>query len=274
MNKPLVSVIVTTKNNEETLGICLQSIVKQSYQPLELIVVDNHSTDDTAEIAARYTQHFFTKGPERCVQRNYAVKKATGDFVLILDSDMKLDRDVVAACVKQAEEDLDIVGIVIPEESYGIGFWAKCKQLERSFYQGVPWMEAARFFDRETFNAIGGYDETLVSGEDWDVSQRVAVLGKITRISKIIHHNEGKLRLGRTLSKKRYYAKQFKMYTAKSTSRNVKSQTGIFKRYALYFKHPGRLLANPILSLGMLTMKTLEFLVGGIAYLTTSPQKD
>lgn len=273
--KPLVSVIVPARNSESTLGICLQSIVKQSYKPIEIIVVDNPATtDDSPEIAKRYTENYFVNGSERCAQRNFGIRKAKGEFVMMIDSDMKLERDVVSACVKKAEEDLDIVGIVIPEESYGIGFWAKCKQLERSFYQGVPWMEAARFFDRETLLAIGGYDESLVSGEDWDTSQRISVLGTIDRVNKYIHHNEGKLQLGKTLSKKRYYAQEFKKYTAKSSSRNVKSQTGIMKRYALYFKHPSRLLANPVLSMGMLTMKTLEFLVGGLTYITTPASKD
>lgn len=270
MTKPIVSVIVTTKNNQNTLGICLQSILKQSYQPIEIIVVDNYSDDDTLNIAKRYATEVYTQGFERCTQRNYGVSKSNGEYIMIVDSDMKLETDVVSACVKMIEDNTKIAGVVIPEESYGVGFWAKCKQLERSFYQGVDWMEAARFFSRETFDQAGGYDESLVSGEDWDLSQRVSEIGKISRINHYIRHNEGQLKLVRTLKKKLYYAREFKKYTNKTSSVNVKGQTGIIKRYALFFKHPGRLFANPILGLGMLTMKTLEFFVGGVGYLTTS----
>ncbi|HTE58287.1 MAG TPA: glycosyltransferase family A protein [Verrucomicrobiae bacterium] len=272
MTKPLVSVVVPTKNSSQTLAICLQSLAKQSYQPIEIIVVDNYSEDDTIEIAERYATKVFVRGPERCAQRNYGASKAAGEYVVMIDSDMKLESDVIAACVKQAEDDPDTAGIVIPEESYGIGFWAKCKQLERSFYQGVPWMEAARFFSREAFEKVSGYDENLLSGEDWDLSQRVAEIGTIGRVTQLIHHNEGHLRLGRTLSKKVYYARQFKKYMSTSTSHNTKSQTGIIKRYALFFRHPVKLFTHPLLGLGMLTMKTLEFAIGGFAFLTTSKE--
>src|SRR5262245_48197635 len=102
MKHKLVSVIVTTKNNTATLDDCLKSIVKQqSYRPIELIVVDNFSTDDTQEIAKKYTSNVFVKGPERSTQRNYGVKKAKGEYVMIIDSDMNLSPKVIEQCVKE-----------------------------------------------------------------------------------------------------------------------------------------------------------------------------
>jgi len=59
----------------------LKSIKKQSYSPIETIIVDNSSIDKTVEIAKKYTKYVFTKGPERSSQRNYGAKKAKGKYL-------------------------------------------------------------------------------------------------------------------------------------------------------------------------------------------------
>ena len=194
--------------------------------------------------------------------------KARGEYVCIIDSDMNLEPDVIKQCVEQIESAKDIVGVIIPEESFGTGFWAQCKKLERSFYVGIPYMEAARFFYRKDFNEIGGYDVKMVSGEDWDLSQRIEAKGKFTHTKAYIHHDEGKISLLRTIQKKLYYAKCFASYTSNSNDqKKVSQQTSIFGRYKLFFSHPKKLFRNPILGLGMLFMKTCEFGFGGSGYL-------
>lgn len=269
MNQPVISVIVTTYNNTTTLDSCLASIANQSYDAIELIVVDNNSTDNTKEIARSYTNKVFNVGPERSAQRNYGVTQAKGDYVMIIDSDMELTSNVVSACVEQVTIQPEQKGLVIPEESFGKGFWAQCKRLERSFYVGVEWMEAARFFSRKTYLDLGGYNEQLISGEDWDLSQRVAKIAALGRINEYIRHNEGHLQLGRTLKKKYYYAQKFAQYLdANKATSAVGSQTGIFTRYGLFFSRPQHLFRQPHLGIGMLFMKTSEFAFGSIGYLT------
>ena len=73
--KPLVSVIITTKNEEDVIEKLLESIQKQSYSRIEIIVVDNFSSDETYDISKRYTKNVYEKGPERSVQRNYGFEK-------------------------------------------------------------------------------------------------------------------------------------------------------------------------------------------------------
>lgn len=268
MRKPLVSVIVPTKNSSATLEACLKSIKEQKYQYIEIIVVDNSSSDNTEEIAKKYTKHFYIKGPERSWQRNFAAKKATGMYVCIIDSDMILEPNVIQQCVQIIEADKSVKGVVIPEESFGIGFWAKCKQLERSFYLNVPYMEAARFFYLNDFLQAGGYNVKMVSGEDWDLSQRIELLGGIKRTKAFIHHNEGHISLLKTIKKKLYYAKRFTSYTANSSNEKVSKQKSIIGRYWLFLSHPLKLFSNPIIGIGMLLMKTCEFFFGGIGYIS------
>lgn len=260
-----ISIIVPTKNSGRTLPACLESIKQQTSADIELIVVDNSSTDDTQAIARTYTEQVFTKGPERSAQRNYGVSKATGELVMIIDSDMELGPQVAAQCIDEFKRQPHLTGLVIPEESFGHGFWARCKQLERSFYVGVPWIEAARCFPTSVYRQLGGYDENMVSGEDWDLSQRAEALGKLGRIQEFIRHNEGELKLSTSLKKKYYYAKQFSAYSAKNSgSSNMGAQTGPLTRYKLFFSRPGQLFKQPHVGLGMLFMKTAEFGVGAV----------
>ena len=268
MLKSIVSVIVPTKNSSSTLDKCLESIKNQTYQEIEVVVVDNFSTDDTPKIAKKYTKKFYSKGPERSPQRNYAVSKSKGKYVAIIDSDMILAPTVIAECVKAIEADDKMAGVIIPEESFGEGFWAQCKKLERSFYVGISYMEAARFFRRRDYLAVGGYNENMISGEDWDLSQRIEVQGEHGRTTSFIYHNEGHISLWKSVKKKFYYAEKFAKYkNSNAASNKVSRQTSIFDRYRLFFSSPKKLFKNPILGIGMLFMKTCEFGFGAAGYL-------
>ncbi|MGH7157588.1 MAG: glycosyltransferase family 2 protein [Candidatus Saccharimonadales bacterium] len=272
--RPLVSVVVTTKNNHKTLDACLASIVSQTYQPVELIVVDNNSTDGTRAIARFYTDKVFNCGPERCAQRNFAVEKAGGEFVAIIDSDMELSSHVIQDCVDVMQYRPATRGVIIPEESFGVGFWAACKRLERSFYTGNNAIEAARFFTRKTFREVGGYDESLVSGEDWDLSTRVRALGKIERIKSFIRHNEGRLKLSQSLRKKFYYAQKARAFLRKQTAaQRMQSGAGPFARYRLFLSRPKKLLRKPFVGIGLLVMKAFEFGFGGLGYIFSKDKK-
>jgi glycosyltransferase involved in cell wall biosynthesis len=268
MLKPIVSVIVPTKNSSRTLEACLESIKIQTYDNIETIVVDNFSNDKTPDIAKRFTKMFYSRGPERSPQRNFGVSKASGKYVVIIDSDMVLSPDVITECVTVMEASHKVAGVVIPEESFGDGFWAQCKKLERRFYVGVSYMEAARFFKKSDYVALGGYDETMVSGEDWDLSQRIEKLGTFDRAKSYIYHNEGHISLLSSVRKKFYYAEKFAKYKdAEQSSNNVSHQTSVVGRYKLFFSKPGMLFKNPLLGAGMLFMKTCEFGFGAAGYL-------
>lgn len=268
MNQPLVSVIVPTFNSSSFLDECLRSIKSQSYENIELIVVDNNSVDNTKEIALRHTEKVFSHGPERSAQRNYGVSKCVGAYIAIIDSDMLLSPDVVQSCIGKMSENPSLQGVVIPEESFGTGWWSQCKKLERSFYVGIDWMEAARFFNKQVYVSAGGYDEGMVSGEDWDLSQRIGATGEIGRADSRIYHNEGQLSLLNIIRKKYYYARKFTRYvSANRGGVKMARQTGIADRYSLFFSSPRKLFGNPLLGLSMLFMKTCEFGFGGVGYL-------
>lgn len=266
-----ISVIVPTKNSAAVLDVCLRSVRRQDHSHVELIVVDNGSNDATCEIAEKYADKVLQRGPERSAQRNFGVLNSTGKYVVIIDSDMELTSDVLSQCVSRLEQNPGEVGLVIPEDSVGEGFWANCKKLERSFYVGIPWMEAARCFRRSSFDEFHGYDENNTGTEDYDLPQRIVnqygsnVIGRVG--AKIIHH-EGRIKLLYSCKKKFYYARRLDVYKGKKENRGYFAlQSNPVRRYILFFSKPRVLIRQPLTSVGMLFMKAMEFISGAMGYL-------
>lgn len=270
--KPLVSVIVTTKNEEKNIENFCKSVKDQSYENIELIVVDNNSNDKTKEIAKKYTDKVFNKGPERSAQRNYAIEKSKGDYLLILDADMILTKDVIFECITECEKNNKIKAIIIPEISIGENFWAKCKAFERHFYyldQEYNDIEAARFVSKKAFLEINGYDDKLIGGEDWDLSERLyKKYPNRKKIKNYLYHNEGKLSLIKLIKKKFYYIDTASLYLEKNNISIFSPKTLYFLRPSFY-KNWTEWFKNPIISFGTIIMLTLETLAGGIGFLLT-----
>jgi glycosyltransferase involved in cell wall biosynthesis len=263
-----VSIIITTKNEAVNIANCLKSIKQQSYLNIEIIVVDNNSTDGTKKIAENYTDKVFNKGPERSAQRNFGAKKAKGKYLLFLDADMVLERQVIEDCVKILADNKSVKAVIIPEKSYGNSFWARVKAFEKSFYVDNNDVEAARFYYKNIFIQQNGFDEKITGPEDWELSQRVSRIYPIARVKSYILHNEGNLSLIKTMKKKYYYAVNFDIYQNSMIEKNVSTKKMIvFHRYKLYFSNPHKLFFNPVLGLAMLFMKTCEFAAGVIGYM-------
>lgn len=268
----LVSVIITTKNEEKNIENCLISIKEQSYprKDIEIIVVDNHSTDDTVKIAQKYTSHIFTKGPERSAQRNYGIVKSKGEYILYLDADMVLSPDVIEESVRHVGAHQDApTALYIPEIVTGDSFWSRVRQFERSFYDGTV-IDCVRFVKRTACNAVKGFDKTMSGPEDWDFDKKIRLKYKTALISSPIYHNESEFDLNKYLTKKGYYAKSFNTYIEKwgKDDVDIKKQFGLLYRYIGVFTEKGkwiRLLQHPILSIGMVTLRLLV----GIVYLRT-----
>jgi len=266
----IVSVIVPTRNSAKTLEACLESIHMQVYTQIELIVIDNQSSDLTPEIARRHADIVDTFGPERSAQRNRGARLAHGDYVLFVDSDMTLSSDVVGDCV-DAILSSGAPGVIIPETSFGEGFWAQARALERSCYVGDDTIEAARFFSRAEFERFGGFDETLVAMEDWDLSKRIAGGTRLPRTRSEIRHDEGRLRLATALAKKRYYGASSGLYWRKHGTTTMAQANLVFR--PAFLRNWRRLLQHPILTAGFLSLKSLETAAAAIGAIESATRK-
>jgi glycosyltransferase involved in cell wall biosynthesis len=202
---PTIAVIVPTHNSARYLRVCLEAILAQHQPAHEVIVCDNASTDATVSIAHELGVRVMSAGPERSAQRNAAARAASGEALLFIDSDMRLRPDVLGACVAQWRQGARIV--TIPEVVVGDTLWARARELEKRLGEGTPGYEAARFVERTLFLHVGGYDERMVAGEDYDLHQSLVEAGATLGAAEAaIDHLEYGLRLRDYVRKWRYYA--------------------------------------------------------------------
>jgi glycosyltransferase involved in cell wall biosynthesis len=256
-------VIVTTRNSAQTLENCLLSVRNQSVKDVSIVVVDNFSEDCTPDIARRHATHFIQAGPERSRQRNIGARATDAPWLLFLDSDMMLAFNVLEQCLERSS--ITFPALIVPEVSIGVGYWAACKALERACYVGDESIEAARWFARDLFDELGGFDEELTGEEDWDLTVR---LGRqsvmVGRTRQALIHDEGSLTLRQTMRTKHYYGQTWYRY-ARKHPKAARAQVSVFR--PAFLRHAGLLARHPLLSPGMLTMKFCEAAAGGVGAL-------
>jgi glycosyltransferase involved in cell wall biosynthesis len=249
-----ISFVVPTKNAERTIEACVRSLRSQHRAVdvnVEVVLVDNHSTDRTVELAGPYVDRIEIAGPERCAQRNLGARVSTGEVLVFVDADMVMEPGLAleaAALVANGESDY----LVIPELAFGESFFAECRSLEKRLYLGDASVEAGRVVRRDHFEAVGGWDETLTAGEDWDLSDRLRSHGAVTgRTVSRVWHDEGVVRLGAQFHKKRYYGAWVADFVRRGGGRGHLARTSLISQ-------PKLLLASPRLSAGLATLKLVE----------------
>lgn len=114
--KSLVSIIVPAYNAEKFIDKCIRSVLNQSYPNLELILVDDGSTDETGKICEEYASKdtrvwvIHKKNSGVSAARNMGLSSAIGEYVVFLDSDDWLDEDIVELALKNTRRTASISG--------------------------------------------------------------------------------------------------------------------------------------------------------------------
>ena len=263
-----LSVVITTRNEEANIANCIRAF-DAVREDVEIIVVDNNSTDATKRIAADLGATVLDKGPERSAQRNLGWQTATAEWVVVLDADMILPKETIAEVLTVAarpevapyhdgrvETLARPLAYWISEVRTGSGIRVKARNFERSFYDGTC-IDALRLFHKSVLEETGGYDENLIAGpEDWELDIRVLATGaKCAVLKNHLIHNEKQLTLKRMLEKKAYYTKSMATYQAKWKDHPaLKKQFGLYYRFLGVFIENGKwkkLVRHPILAIVM-----------------------
>lgn len=114
---PKISVIVPVYNTEKYVKKCLESIIKQTMQDFEIIVVDDGSTDDSANIIKEVIsnnenveiKYYKKENGGLSDARNYGIRFATGKYISFIDSDDYIDEDLYKDLEKHIDEDIDVI---------------------------------------------------------------------------------------------------------------------------------------------------------------------
>jgi glycosyltransferase involved in cell wall biosynthesis len=258
--KPLVSVVVPCRNSEEFIEDCIHSIFAQTYKNIEVLVVDNFSTDRTGELVRvlreKYGKiRYIKKGPERTYQMNEGVYSSSGEIIYITGSDMTRDPNFIRQCVNKIREGNDAIYMSVLTDENVNYFWGRVKALERLTYIGSNY-ESARVFTRKAFMFLGGLDVSLIGVEE-DFQHRLDYHDFRTgRIDGREYHLHEEKTLKNIFKKSNYYGRYMKSYLKKHKGKGVKflqpARPCFFKHWRLFLKHP-------ILTVGFIIYKIVQY---------------
>jgi len=219
---PLVSIIIVNYNGKKYLEKCLDSLKKITHSNIEIILVDNNSTDDSIEfVKNEYPKVIIIK-----LDRNYGfaepnnigAKNSKGDYLLFLNNDTEVTPNFITELLEGADKDpkiaicqslllkpngdVDSAGDFVTKQ--GRAFSSKNSHLNKP----IPILSArgaAMIIKKNKFNELGGFDSDYVlSFEDVEIGWKAWILGyqvKVIPSSIVYHHGAGTIKqLGPTVT--------------------------------------------------------------------------
>lgn len=201
MYYPHISIIIPAKDEEQNIATCLAALQTINYPKtkLEIILVDNGSSDATISIARQYNVKVL-EGPKLKISglRNLGAKHAQGEILVFIDADIVVTRDwLFNGIVKMAETGCICLGggIDIPLKSTWVEkTWNLILKSmpEEGNVEHVASMNM--FIKNDIFMKVGGFNEHLTTAEDVDLCLRMKNFGKIIYASKanVVHLGEAK----------------------------------------------------------------------------------
>lgn len=193
-SRPLISVVITVRNEERCIGQLLESLLVQE-PPFEIVLVDSESRDRTLEIAESFARghpeiRIFSQTGSRGIGRNRGVHEARGALVAFTDGDCFTDsrwlrvlRDGLATSPVAAGRT-----VVVGKPSYGA---LERVELFQSGYD-VTYPTCNLAYRRELFERLGGFDPRFITAEDIDLNLRAVRSGAAIRFlpDAVVYHHK------------------------------------------------------------------------------------
>ena len=256
---PSVSVLIPAHNEEKYISNCIASVLRNTWprERLEILAIDHSSTDTTAKLArgaGAEVLHIST-GKIGAV-RNLGLKAAKGEFVAYVDGDCSVPSTWLLAAIKLLESEATIGAVGGPCLSPADGTWVERSLAPSKVRPGlvtrVKAIATSSFIARTSLlRDAGGFDETLASGEDDDMSNRIRSRGLAVVSASdchIVHH--GYPKTWRDVFKKEIW----------HGSHHIEVRTEFDLTLILTFVFLSASMAIPFLFLGALLSPELKFL--------------
>ncbi|MBZ0274516.1 MAG: glycosyltransferase [Anaerolineae bacterium] len=181
------SVIIPTFNRSALLREAVESVLAQTYHPLEIIVVDDGSTDDTAALMAGYgdrVRYIRQTNAGVSAARNHGFRVSQGEFVAFLDDDdlylpLKIERQVACLGANPAAglaHSRYLLGNNAGQVVGRIGLLSEGYILHELLHRNFLWMSSP-LIRRDVLEKVGGFNETLSTAADYDLWLRIAGAG-------------------------------------------------------------------------------------------------
>ena len=189
MEKVKYSVVIPAHNEAQYIGKCLDSIHQAARtvgpETVEILVVANRCTDQTAAIAERGGARVLVND-DKCIAaiRNTGARAARGEIVVTIDADSRMGKEALAEIGEKLDGGRYIGGganVKFDRMSLGMAcsaLYVALKLLPIMLRNGSYLSGAMFWFRKGDFEAIGGFDESLVSLEDMDFAARLKKYGK------------------------------------------------------------------------------------------------
>ena len=193
---PIVSVIMPCYNQGQYLNEAVESVLAQTYQNFEIIVINDGSTDEeTSQILHHYDKphvkiiHTENQGPSAA--RNTGIKHSSGKYILPLDADDRIEPTYLEKAVQILEEN-SAIGIVYCEAEYFGDIGGKWELPEYKFPNVLldNVIFNSSIYHRADWEAVGGYSQTMIYGwEDYDFwISLIELKREVFRIPEILFH--------------------------------------------------------------------------------------
>jgi len=225
----LVTVIIPCHNGEKLVGRAIKSVLAQSYQNVELLVIENNSTDNTFAILKEFEKEYADKitvyaekKKGACAARNLGLSKAKGEWIQFLDADdellpLKIEKQM--ALVKNDNPDIVI-------DDYTIYHSVTQKPHVSMVAQDDPWLglinsrlgiTSANLWKRESLLKVKGWDEGLSSSQEYDLMFRMFMMNckaiVTHQVETLVHAQPD------SVSRTKSSDKLFKLYKSRYTLR-------------------------------------------------------
>jgi glycosyltransferase involved in cell wall biosynthesis len=239
---PLVSVVIPAHNHARYLDEAIESVLNQDYPNVELIVLDDGSTDNTREVLKKYTGRFYWETQENIGQSatlNKGWKMSKGDVLAYLSSDDALLPHAISTSVEHlmANPDAVLTYCDFNQIDPNSRFIRKVKTLEMSYLDMVAKFVClpgpGAFFLRSAFEATGGWDEKMRRAADLEYWLRLGLRGRFLRIPEVlalwrIHEESSSFAEGAEWKSEEYVYAISKFYKAQ----HLPSEVGTVKNEA------------------------------------------